>query len=49
VGWNAEAPVALSESETLNALAEWAASGVYLVRDIGSPGGSVHGRFKIMM
>jgi imidazolonepropionase-like amidohydrolase len=41
VGWNAGAPVALSESETLGVLAEWAASGVCLVRDVGSPGGSV--------
>jgi imidazolonepropionase-like amidohydrolase len=34
-------PVALGGSETLNVLAAWAASGVCLVRDAGSPGGSV--------
>ena len=36
-GW----PVALSGSEALDVLAAWAASGVCLVRDTGSPGGSV--------
>jgi imidazolonepropionase-like amidohydrolase len=41
VGWNSDAPVAFGESETLNVLAGWAASGVCLVRDAGSPGGSV--------
>jgi len=34
-------PVALGGSETANVLAAWAASGVCLVRDTGSPGGSV--------
>jgi hypothetical protein len=34
-------PVALDESDALNVLATWAASGVCLVRDTGSPGGSV--------
>ena len=41
VGWEAGAPVALEESETLKALARWAHSGVCLVRDAGSRGGSV--------
>jgi len=41
VGWEAGAPVALDESGTLKALAGWANSGVCLVRDAGSPGGSV--------
>jgi imidazolonepropionase-like amidohydrolase len=41
VGRDAGAPVALSDSETLGVLAEWAAAGVGLVRDVGSPGGSV--------
>jgi len=41
VGWAAGAPVALSESATLDVLAAWAGSGVCLVRDTGSPGGSV--------
>ncbi len=41
VGWGAGQPVALSGSEALNALATWAACGVSLVRDAGSPGGSV--------
>jgi imidazolonepropionase-like amidohydrolase len=34
-------PVALDGSATQNVLAAWAASGVCLVRDTGSPGGSV--------
>ena len=34
-------PVGLGGSETLNVLAAWAACGVCLVRDAGSPGGSV--------
>jgi imidazolonepropionase-like amidohydrolase len=34
-------PVPLGRSETLNVLAAWAASGVCLVRDTGSPDGSV--------
>jgi imidazolonepropionase-like amidohydrolase len=41
LGWSAGGPVLLSEPETLTVLAEWAASGVCLVRDVGSPGGSV--------
>jgi imidazolonepropionase-like amidohydrolase len=41
VGRDAGMPVALSGSETSNALATWAASGVCLVRDTGSAGGSV--------
>lgn len=41
VGWEAGMPVALDESDALNVLATWAASGVCLVRDTGSPGGSV--------
>jgi imidazolonepropionase-like amidohydrolase len=41
VGWEAGMPVALGGSETLNVLAAWAASGVCLVRDTGSAGGSV--------
>jgi len=41
VGWQAGAPVALDESQTLKTLAGWARSGVCLVRDTGSPGGSV--------
>jgi imidazolonepropionase-like amidohydrolase len=41
VGWEAGMPVALDGSETLNVLAAWAASGVCLVRDTGSAGGSV--------
>src|SRR5215468_5903139 len=36
-GW----PITLSGSEALDVLAAWAASGVCLVRDAGSPGGSV--------
>jgi imidazolonepropionase-like amidohydrolase len=34
-------PVALDESGALNVLTAWAASGVCLVRDTGSPGGSM--------
>jgi imidazolonepropionase-like amidohydrolase len=34
-------PAALDESEALKALADWAQGGVCLVRDTGSPGGSV--------
>lgn len=41
VGWEAGAPVALDQAETLKALAGWARSGVCLVRDTGSAGGSV--------
>jgi imidazolonepropionase-like amidohydrolase len=41
LGWEAGAPVALGESRSLEALAGWARSGVCLVRDTGSPGGSV--------
>jgi imidazolonepropionase-like amidohydrolase len=41
VGRDAGMPVALGGSETLKALGAWAASGVCLVRDTGSPGGSV--------
>jgi imidazolonepropionase-like amidohydrolase len=41
VGWAAGAPVALGGPETLKTLATWAHSGVCLVRDTGSPGGSV--------
>jgi imidazolonepropionase-like amidohydrolase len=41
VGREAGMPVALDGSEALNVLAAWAASGVCLVRDTGSPGGSV--------
>jgi imidazolonepropionase-like amidohydrolase len=41
VGREAGMPVALSGSATLNVLAAWADSGVCLVRDAGSPGGSV--------
>jgi imidazolonepropionase-like amidohydrolase len=41
VGREAGMPVAVGGSETLNVLAAWAASGVCLVRDTGSPGGSV--------
>lgn len=41
VGRDAGMPVALSDSEALRVLADWAASGVCLVRDVGSPGGSV--------
>src|ERR1039457_3348437 len=41
VGREAGMPVALDASETTNVLAAWAASGVCLVRDTGSPGGSV--------
>jgi imidazolonepropionase-like amidohydrolase len=41
VGSEAGMPVALGGAEALNVLAEWAACGVGLVRDAGSPGGSV--------
>jgi imidazolonepropionase-like amidohydrolase len=41
VGSEAGMPVALGGAEALNVLAEWAACGVGLVRDTGSPGGSV--------
>ena len=41
VGREAGMPVALSGSATINVLAAWADSGVCLVRDVGSPGGSV--------
>ena len=41
VGREAGMPVALSGSAMLNVLAAWADSGVCLVRDAGSPGGSV--------
>ena len=41
VGREAGMPVALDGSEALNVLAAWAASGVCLVRDTGSAGGSV--------
>ena len=41
VGRDAGMLVALGRSETVNVLAAWAASGVCLVRDTGSPGGSV--------
>src|SRR6516164_1376550 len=40
VGREAGMPVALDGSEALNVLAAWAASGVCLVRDTGSAGGS---------
>jgi imidazolonepropionase-like amidohydrolase len=36
-------PAAVDNAEALNVLAGWAASGVCLVRDAGSPGGSVLG------
>src|SRR5215470_3894860 len=36
-------PVAVDGAEALDVLARWAASGVCLVRDAGSPGGSVLG------
>ena len=36
-------PVAVDGAEALDVLAGWAASGVCLVRDAGSPGGSVLG------
>jgi imidazolonepropionase-like amidohydrolase len=41
VGRAADGPAALSGAEALTVLAEWAAAGVCLVRDVGSPGGSV--------
>jgi imidazolonepropionase-like amidohydrolase len=41
VGSEAGMPVALGGAEALNVLAAWAACGVGLVRDAGSPGGSV--------
>lgn len=41
VGMGAAGPVALDESAALKALADWAQSGVCLVRDTGSPGGAV--------
>jgi imidazolonepropionase-like amidohydrolase len=41
VAGTAGGPAALSEAEALDALAAWAASGVSLVRDTGSPGGLV--------
>src|ERR1700745_3133935 len=41
VGREAGMPVALDGPEALNVLAAWASSGVCLVRDTGSPGGSV--------
>jgi imidazolonepropionase-like amidohydrolase len=41
VGLEAGMPVALGGAEALNVLAAWAACGVGLVRDTGSPGGSV--------
>jgi len=41
VGRDGAMPVALDRAETLRVLAEWAAAGVCLVRDVGSPGGSV--------
>ena len=41
IGREAGMPVAMSQSATLDALAAWAYSGVCLVRDVGSPGGSV--------
>ena len=41
VGREAGMPVALDGPEALNVLAAWAASGVCLVRDTGSPGGLV--------
>jgi imidazolonepropionase-like amidohydrolase len=41
VGVEAGLPVAVDGSATRNTLASWAASGVCLVRDAGSPGGSV--------
>ena len=41
VGSEAGMPVALGGAEALNVLAAWAACGVGLVRDTGSPGGSV--------
>jgi len=40
VAGGAAGPVALGGPEALSLLAEWAASGVCLVRDAGSPGGS---------
>jgi imidazolonepropionase-like amidohydrolase len=43
LGSKAGIPVPLSESEAVKALAGWAATGVCLVRDTGSPGGSVLG------
>lgn len=39
VGVSAGGPVALDAAEALSVLAEWAGSGVCLVRDVGSPGG----------
>lgn len=41
LGWEAGLPVALDEAGTLANLTAWAAEGVGLVRDTGSPGGSV--------
>ena len=41
IGREAGMPVAMSQSATLDTLAAWADSGVCLVRDVGSPGGSV--------
>ena len=41
VAGSADGPVALGGAEALDALTTWAASGVCLVRDAGSPGGLV--------
>lgn len=41
VAWSAGVPVALDGAGTTDVLAGWASSGVGLVRDAGSPGGSV--------
>ena len=41
IGREAGMPAAMSQSATLDTLAAWADSGVCLVRDVGSPGGSV--------
>jgi imidazolonepropionase-like amidohydrolase len=40
-GWEAGIPVAVDGPKALTVLTEWAASGVCLVRDTGSPGGLV--------
>lgn len=40
LGSNAGQPVPLDESDTVKVLAGWAATGVCVVRDAGSPGGS---------
>ncbi len=41
VGWSGSGPVALGPAEAADVLAGWAADGVCLVRDTGSPGGLV--------